>query len=373
MSTVRLRVQLREVTPGVIRVIDVPAASTLDEVHELLQAGLGWTDSHLHEFTAGEQRYQLPDDDGFDSPFGPPPADERTAKVTDLPTTWTYLYDFGDGWTHDVENLGAGADEPGCVDGEGACPSEDCGGPPGYEDLLAVLGDPADPRHDELREWAGELREFDRDVADARVRHAAGRVPPGVRLVLDLAAEGVRLTPAGRFPRAFVRSVQEARPDWGWFGLEGRPAHREGDVLAAMALRELLRDAGLLRLRHGVLTPTRASRDDRHVLRRVRTALARDEFATRCAELALAMLLVEGALTTDQLAARIFPLLGPGWRTGDRPLAEPDVRRTVGGLGLTLRALDQIADDDRHMSWRAGPEARWLMPGVSLLEQWLAR
>ncbi|MGH8919549.1 MAG: IS1096 element passenger TnpR family protein, partial [Actinomycetes bacterium] len=43
MRTVRLRVRMREVVPRVVRVIDVPAACTLDELHELLQAALGWT------------------------------------------------------------------------------------------------------------------------------------------------------------------------------------------------------------------------------------------------------------------------------------------------------------------------------------------
>ena len=50
MRTVRLRVTMREVVPRVERVIDVPAGITLDELHEVLQVALGWTDSHLHQF-----------------------------------------------------------------------------------------------------------------------------------------------------------------------------------------------------------------------------------------------------------------------------------------------------------------------------------
>ena len=50
MHTVRLRVTLREVTPAVLRVLDVPASCTLTELHDLLQIAIGWTDSHLHQF-----------------------------------------------------------------------------------------------------------------------------------------------------------------------------------------------------------------------------------------------------------------------------------------------------------------------------------
>jgi hypothetical protein len=87
----------------VVRVIDVPAACTLGELHELLQAGIGWTDSHLHEFqTSDGRRYGvLDDEDGFDDP-GPPLADETTAGLRELGEQAVYLYDFGDNWTHDV-------------------------------------------------------------------------------------------------------------------------------------------------------------------------------------------------------------------------------------------------------------------------------
>jgi hypothetical protein len=34
----------------VTRVNDVPHDSTLPELYDLLQAAIGWTDSHLHQF-----------------------------------------------------------------------------------------------------------------------------------------------------------------------------------------------------------------------------------------------------------------------------------------------------------------------------------
>ena len=56
---------MSEVEPAVVRVIDVPAGILLPELHDVLQAVIGWTDSHLHQFVAGEVRYGMPDIDDF--------------------------------------------------------------------------------------------------------------------------------------------------------------------------------------------------------------------------------------------------------------------------------------------------------------------
>jgi hypothetical protein len=104
----------------------------------VLQVALGWTDSHLHQYRTDSAVHSVPLDDWDDEGE----TDERGVRLSALPSQFTYLYDYGDGWTHDVEVLGPGGDAAGCLDGQGACPPEDCGGPPGYADLLAALADP---------------------------------------------------------------------------------------------------------------------------------------------------------------------------------------------------------------------------------------
>jgi hypothetical protein len=42
-----------------------------------------------------------------------------------------------------------------CLDGENACPPEDCGGAGGYRELIEALADPAHEQHGELLEWLG--------------------------------------------------------------------------------------------------------------------------------------------------------------------------------------------------------------------------
>ncbi len=71
------------------------------------------------------------------------------------------LYDFGDGWDHEVvvERIVAretGQPLPCCLGGERARPPEDCGGPLGYPDLLETIRDPNHEEHDAALEWVGD-------------------------------------------------------------------------------------------------------------------------------------------------------------------------------------------------------------------------
>jgi hypothetical protein len=67
---------------------------------------------------------------------------------------------MGDSWEHGVvleKRLPAdpGTAYPVCTGGERACPPEDCGGIPGFYDLLDALGDPKHEQHEELQAWVG--------------------------------------------------------------------------------------------------------------------------------------------------------------------------------------------------------------------------
>jgi hypothetical protein len=358
MRTTRLRITMRDVEPAVVRVIDVPAGVTLGELHGLLQAALGWTDSHLHQFTADGMHYGVPDPDWDDLEV----QDEAKARLGDLPARFEYLYDFGDGWEHDVEVLGRGDEAPGCIEGTGDCPPEDCGGPPGYQHLREVLADPHHEEHDRLRKWAGALPAFDREATNLMVRQTVGEVPDSVRLLLDLLAGGVKLTPGGRLPRSVVRAVQERRPEW--YSLD-RPASIEEDLYPLAVLHDIVRKVGLARLANGVLRPTRAAADDREVVRRLRTWFEPEGFTSILGGVAVAVLAASGPLPPDELTRRVVPLMGDGWATEGRPMAAADYRRVLGQVSAELRALDLLAGDWR--TWEAGPSARTLLPRATAL------
>ena len=161
----QILVTLAEVVdPPVWRRLLIPATMSLRRLHDVIQTAMGWQDSHLHCFSDGQRTYGLPDPElAF--------TDERSVRFGDLDLGsggLRYTYDFGDDWEHDivVESVGAakeGERYPRCIGGGGACPPEDCGGPPGYEQLRAVLADPGDEEHDEMLTWLGldHAGEFD--------------------------------------------------------------------------------------------------------------------------------------------------------------------------------------------------------------------
>ncbi len=176
----RLKVTLRDVTPPVWRRLLMPGDVSLSRLHDILQAALGWTDSHLHQFVVGAACYMIPDpDEGF---IGEDDKDERRARLSSIAKApkkrFRYEYDFGDGWEHDilVEKIEAarpGTSYPACVAGARACPPEDCGGPFGYMEMIEILGRPRHPQHRELKEWVGgewDAEAFDLDEINAALK-----------------------------------------------------------------------------------------------------------------------------------------------------------------------------------------------------------
>lgn len=292
--------------------------------------------------------------------------DEAHARLADLGPEFEYVYDFGDDWSHRVEMLGPGDAVPGCVDGRGACPPEDCGGPGGYAELLDVLADPAHPDHERLRTWAGNRpREFDRAATDHRVRQVVGEVPESVRILLAIVADGVRLTPGGRLPRAVVREMHQHRPQW--YPL-GRPASIEEDLLPLAMLHDLLRRVGLLRLRRGVLAPIRAADDELEVVRRLRTAFAPHTFATQLTELTIGVLAARGPLSPPKLATHVHELVGGGWQRDGQPITDRDVLDVLRYEAPVMAALDLIDRTDRS-AWALGPSAKSLLPRANMLAE----
>ena len=143
-SVYQLKVSLLDTKPPIWRRILVDGSTTLDGLHEVVQAAFGWWNCHLHEFEIGRTRYGVP---GPDWDIGVPTVDERSTRLDDVAgdgSSFHYTYDFGDNWRHKVtvEKItppDPATKVPDCVGGRRACPPEDCGGPWGYQDLLESL------------------------------------------------------------------------------------------------------------------------------------------------------------------------------------------------------------------------------------------
>lgn len=178
----QLRVTLTDIRPPIWRRLLVPQDIRLPRLHSILQAAMGWTDSHLHVFKVGDVRFGEPDDE-----YLPGPVDYRDVTLNQIVpykgSTCSYEYDFGDSWEHQIEveeelPVESVVDAlPRCLAGERACPPEDSGGTPGYARLLEALSDPDDPEHDEYRVWAG--RQFQPEAFDIdRVNRRLARFAP---------------------------------------------------------------------------------------------------------------------------------------------------------------------------------------------------
>lgn len=178
--TYQFKLTLQNVEPPVWRRIRV-ADCTLGKLHSYIQAAFGWWNYHLHQFVIAGRRYGLPDPDGMD--FGLETLDEDQVKLSDLlkPTSksakWMYEYDFGDGWLHlisleKIESTPKKEATPRCLEGARACPPEDCGGPPGYENYLEVMADKRHPEHREMKAWRGPFdpESFDAERATKEMR-----------------------------------------------------------------------------------------------------------------------------------------------------------------------------------------------------------
>jgi hypothetical protein len=168
-----LKIQLLDIEPAIWRRFVVPADITLDRLHDVIQIVMGWTDSHLHEFTIGKKLYtEYPEskEDGLIC---------GKYRLGDLikqkGRTFRYLYDFGDSWEHELVLEESRYFNPElemelfCLEGERACPPEDVGGVLSYFEFCKALKDSNHEEHESYMEWSGgdfDSEQFDSDLVN---------------------------------------------------------------------------------------------------------------------------------------------------------------------------------------------------------------
>lgn len=322
----RIRVGLVDTEPPVWRCLDLPSDLHLDRLHLVLQAAMGWMDVHLHAFwLEADGRQAVFETDGDEAAScGIHEGDVRLDQVLSEPGDCiNYDYDFGDGWEHVVtleKVLTEG--EPGVVGGARACPPENCGGLPGYEQLVRNVAEGELPEafdsQDDLDAWLPpdwDPEDFDVDDADTDVKAvlaggwagipdldtldetlasmltrargtAVGNLLADIavlaldadpqddpfrdldaeiaawmrplQVLLDVVGDGVDLTGAGYLRPAAVEQIF-TRLDMGSQWI-GK-GNREDLTPPVADLRRLARLLGLVRVVKGRLVPTKAGRD----------------------------------------------------------------------------------------------------------------
>jgi hypothetical protein len=138
--------------------------------HYILQRVMGWSDYHMYEFIVRGERIMNPE--------GAKPSifHEKLTSTTEVCLyerlkrvghKFQYIYDFGDNWEHEIlfeKRLPFDENQPlpFCLEGEMACPPEDCGGIGGFYQKLELVstptGDDEDPDKDihRLRKRMGD-------------------------------------------------------------------------------------------------------------------------------------------------------------------------------------------------------------------------
>lgn len=207
--TYRVRVDLTGTKPPLWRRLELASDLFLDEVHEVIQAAFGWTDSHLHQFGSGP-RYYSPDTEYYLCPFqadegepGVPEEEVCLDEVLAVPgDRLFYVYDFGDDWEHVIKleataPRGDTAPRAVCLDGRRDGSPEDCGGVDGYEQVSAAT-DPLNP------DPSDAVAEFERRYGVEFDAESSGTTPFRI--------DAINAVLADRFPHG-ARSERVDPPD----------------------------------------------------------------------------------------------------------------------------------------------------------------
>lgn len=148
-----LKVFLYEIEPQIWRRFTISGDANFAELHRAIQMAMGWEDRQSHEFRYGTGKKltnviaKAGEDIVVEGKFD----DEKKLTIEQfisrkkLPLRMLYRYDFLEDWVHELvfetrDELEVGEKVIAkLLDGERACPPEDCGGTWGY--MSALEGD----------------------------------------------------------------------------------------------------------------------------------------------------------------------------------------------------------------------------------------
>lgn len=181
----QFKITLKGVRPYIWRRIQVPGDFSFRDFHGVIQCAMGWKFFHLHKFdmnrpgtaqsvTIGKKSVFFANDDNTI-------LDDTEECISDYFTMrnkkCVYEYDMGDSWEHTInleKILSPSGDNeeaafPACLDGERACPPEDCGGVFGYRRLLKIIKEPNNAEYKSIMQFLAEQyddKEYDPEHFD---------------------------------------------------------------------------------------------------------------------------------------------------------------------------------------------------------------
>lgn len=361
-ATLTLRVDLVDAKPPIWRRVEVPSTLRLDQVHDLVQALFGWTDSHLHRFALGDSVW----DDGAELFLCPYDVEEGEdegvpASTVRLDETFAeegdrlrYVYDYGDEWTVDLvlEASTPGAlTAPRVLEAKGIAPPDDSGGihswNDGRQDTPVDIDALRDAVQAAAQEWLlpAPVVQLQRRLAHAPTYQDVVALVAAARLdddapadlaealrqyawLLDRAGDGLALTQAGYLPPAVVlAAMTELGLARDWIG----KGNREDLTRPVADLRRSAQRLGLLRVSKGRLLPTKAgtaAAADPELLARTIAqkagGLRRGALERELSTLLLLQVAAGTSVEVDASRRFVARVLGDlGWRRADGGPIEP--------------------------------------------------
>lgn len=183
----QLKIQLLHISPTIWRRVLVPSDIDLHSLHFVLFTTMGWQGYHVHQYKIGDSYFGVPHED--DEDFGFSVMDDSLYVLEEIAPVlkfkFKYEYDMGDGWEHKItlEKIMPGEPTqkyPLCIDGENACPPEDCGGIPGFYNFVEAMEHPKHPEHAAMKEWSGgsfDPKKFELDAVNKRLQKVFRQQP----------------------------------------------------------------------------------------------------------------------------------------------------------------------------------------------------
>lgn len=288
----RLNIQLLDTDIVISRCIEVPATLSLNQLHPVIQAVMGWQNTHLYLFEHGQQIWTHPSDQ---ERFLDDDNDVEQQLDTEavlcqvlqcLGDSLRYVYDFGDDWQHEVTLVAIEQRELDLqqvvtlLSANGACPPEDVGGVSGYVQMVAAFTQQAGKAFADYQGWLG----CDHwDATDAKAAELALRVQhlnqhlaemqrarwltwtlnptadvhqmPIMQLLAPmltvLYAGPLKLTATGNLPLRLVDAmfaIEQQLPSWQRLRFKKRKMSSEQDSALICFSRHLAQKAGLVKV-----------------------------------------------------------------------------------------------------------------------------
>lgn len=179
MNSYKLKITLIDSDPAITRTVSVPKDITFRDLHDILQAAMGWYDEHGYEF-------EIKPDGVF---IGPVAMETQFLKKEDDTTTYLseyeykkirYVYDFGDYWEHDIRFLkDTDMEHPKVLKYSGNCPPENCGGIQSFQQKKEILLDPSHKEYRNIKRMFDEdYYEYDLDGINDYLQNGWSRFDP---------------------------------------------------------------------------------------------------------------------------------------------------------------------------------------------------